>query len=120
VGAMALFLQEKGKFYGKVDTRYWEEAAGLYPFQGEFWLLAYEGSRRQWLRLKMNALDEFGLASVLNKRRVSFLEDGAELEPIFEKVPRVKLGGDGDDEDRLEMEIEAYEYIFSEKYQMYG
>ncbi len=114
VATMALFLQERGKFTGTIDTRYWERAAGSYPFQGEFWLLAYEGSRRQWVQLKMNALDQFGLASALNKLRVSFLEDNAKLEPIFKKVPRIKVGDASDDEDRVPMEIEGYEYIFSE------
>ena len=120
VSTVALFLQEKGRFDGKIDTRYWERAAGSYPFQGEFWLLAYEGSRRQWLRLKMSALDQFGLASALNKQRVSFLEDNAKLEPIFRKVPRIKVGESSDDKYKVSIEIEGYDYIFSEKYEMYG
>jgi hypothetical protein len=120
VATVALFLQEKGKFEGKIDTRYWERAAGSYPFQGQFWLLAYEGSRRQWLRLGMSALDKFGLASALDKRRVSFLEDNAKMEPIFRKVPRIKVGKPSDDEYGVPMEIEGYDYIFSEKYEMYG
>ena len=92
VATMALFLEDKAKFRGSIDTRFWEGTAGHHAFQGHLWLLAYEGSKRGWLPIKGKDLDAFNIANLLHEQNVSFLDERAKLEPIFEKMPRIKVG----------------------------
>ena len=106
-------MEDKAKFRGSIDTRFWEGTAGHHAFQGHLWLLAYEGSKRGWLPIKGKDLDAFNIANLLHEQNVSFLDERAKLEPIFEKMPRIKVGAMEEEEDRLEIEIEGYEYVFS-------
>jgi Reverse transcriptase (RNA-dependent DNA polymerase) len=112
VAVMTLYNQEKGLTRGKVGTSLWEGSAGGRPFEGHFWLLAYEGKRRGWLKRLATALDGHEAASMLDKAGGSFLDEEAALELLFSRVPRV------DWEEGTE--VEGFEYIFASRYEVYG
>lgn len=97
---VALDLARAGLLRGTLDTSMWASFLTQEGLRGPMWLLAYEATRKQWLRpATANLLANDPFFGPMDGLKISFYDQAAHISPLIRRVRRSPAWAEEDYED---------------------